>query len=169
MLGGAGGANGGGPNGEPGADGSTGGRGGASDGGRGGPGASNGMRGFGGGGAHSASSPGGGGGGGYFGGGGGGSTGDTAVPTNRGVTESTRTAPMDTAGGGGGGSGYIAPSKPGAELSKAKIGPGSISGPGEIAISYTRPRTRSNTAVPVGLPAPAVLGAGTKARAIRTD
>jgi hypothetical protein len=82
-------------------------------------------------GAASLSAPGagGGGGGGFFGGGGGGSS----VPAGN-----LTAAPVKViSGGGGGGSGFVAGTGPGVRLSRANVGPGSVSGPGEISISWT--------------------------------
>ncbi|MBA3745450.1 MAG: hypothetical protein H0X00_21450, partial [Sporichthya sp.] len=108
--------------------------GGADRGGLGGPGAENGSRGSGGIGAATLSAPGagGGGGGGYFGGGGGGSS----VPTEAVMRASDVKV---ISGGAGGGSGFVASAGPGVRLSKASVGAGSISGPGDIEISYPAP------------------------------
>lgn len=135
--GGRGGA-GGGEAGDPGNNTQVGGAGGtALGGGGGGPNGENGSRGLGGLGAPSLTTPGGGGGGGggYFGGGGGGIT--------QGVSDAegakSVAAPLaGKAGGGGGGSGFVASSGPGVRLTKGVIGPGSVTGPGEISISFTR-------------------------------
>lgn len=134
VPGGSGGS-GGGAVGGAGAGGANRGLGGAAEGGAGGPGADSGDRGAGGLGASSLSAPGagGGGGGGFFGGGGGGSSlpARSAAPTLKAIS-----------GGGGGGSGFVAGSGPGVRLSRAEVGPGSVSGPGEIAISYRTPADR---------------------------
>ncbi len=142
--GGAGGG-GGGPEGDPGNGGPNRGQGGlTSGGGAGGPGGRDGEQGVGGLGAASLSAPGGGGGGGggFFGGGGGG----TSVPTDA-------ISPADlqmVSGGGGGGSGFVASAGPGVRLSKAEIGPGSVSGPGEIAISFTLPGAKNRDSATTG-------------------
>jgi hypothetical protein len=132
SAGGNGGA-GGGPAGDPGQGGPNRGLGGTDAGGSGGPGADRGGRGSGGLGAASLSTPGagGGGGGGYFGGGGGGSS----VPAES-IAAGARAV---IGGGGGGGSGFVASAGPGVRLSHGSVGQGSLSGPGEIAISYDRP------------------------------
>lgn len=130
VPGGSGGA-GGGPAGDDGTGGVNRGLGGTTRGGTGGPGADHGDRGSGGLGAQTLGAPGagGGGGGGFFGGGGGGSS----VPAE---SLAGRADLEVISGGGGGGSGFVAGAGPGVRLSKAAIGAGSVSGPGEIAISY---------------------------------
>jgi hypothetical protein len=127
------GGGGGGPTGDAGDGGRNRGLGGSDRGGRGGPGADSGTRGTGGLGAASLSAPGagGGGGGGYFGGGGGGSS----VPAD----ELSGAAVRMVSGGGGGGSGFVAGTGPGVRLYRGTVGLGSVSGPGEIAISWTPP------------------------------
>lgn len=127
---GGGGGGGGGATGDAGDGGRNRGLGGADHGGRGGPGADSGARGAGGFGAASLTAPGagGGGGGGYFGGGGGGSS----VPADN----LAGTAVQMISGGGGGGSGFVAGRGPGVRLSRGTVGTGSVSGPGEISISW---------------------------------
>lgn len=141
VPGGSGGA-GGGAAGDDGTGGVNRGLGGTTRGGLGGPGADDGDRGSGGLGAPTLSAPGagGGGGGGFFGGGGGGSS----------VPAESLAGPADlqvTSGGGGGGSGFVAGSGPGVRLSRATIGAGSVSGPGEIAISYRSGRSTGGEVV----------------------
>lgn len=149
KSGGSGGG-GGGASGDAGDGGQNRGLGGSTTGGTAGPGGDNGDRGTGGLGAASLTAPGagGGGGGGFFGGGGGGSS----VPPD---TLAGKAQDV-IGGGGGGGSGFVAGSGPGVRLSKGTVGAGSITGPGEIAISYTAPASapartssRQDVATPV--------------------